>query len=217
MWTHRDQFTHEQIPFDETDLITRRQESRLASHLPSATSKATAPTRVSSTLRVGDLVYVISDQRKSCTRPCYILTHIDGDWASIRKFTGSQLRNFTYRVKLSECYKVPSGYCSPKHSQSDNDEQDLEVTTDIPLEDDKDPQPSPLETPAPTIPDNFDQPPMDIVANSENGLSHTVVEPTLPTHHEAIPVQQTDTDGPSRRSSRTKKNVFRGHLKDYVQ
>ena len=35
------------------------------------------------------------------------MVSVDGLWCNVRKFTGSQLRSTSYRVKLSECYRVP--------------------------------------------------------------------------------------------------------------
>ena len=36
------------------------------------------------------------------------MVSIDGPWYNVRTFTGSQLRCTSYRIKLSECYRVPS-------------------------------------------------------------------------------------------------------------
>ena len=35
-----------------------------------------------------------------------MVTSIDGSWCNVRKFTGSQLRSTSYRVKLSECFRA---------------------------------------------------------------------------------------------------------------
>ena len=59
-------------------------------------------------LQVGDLVYVKSDRDKSRTRDRYIIVSIDGEWCFIKKFSGSQLRATSYKVKLAECYAVPN-------------------------------------------------------------------------------------------------------------
>ena len=58
-------------------------------------------------VEVGDLVYLYSDRNKSCVRNRYLVSATDGLWCNICKFGGSQLRSAAYRVKKSECYKVP--------------------------------------------------------------------------------------------------------------
>ena len=60
-------------------------------------------------VQVGDLVYVhvSSDGSKTHARNRYLVVSVDGLWCNIRKFNGSQLRSTSYRVKLSECYRVP--------------------------------------------------------------------------------------------------------------
>ena len=64
--------------------------------------------RVPATVQVGDLVYITSDASKTRARDRYLVVSIDGSWCNVRKFTGSQLRSTSYRIKLSECYRVPS-------------------------------------------------------------------------------------------------------------
>ncbi|KAJ8378346.1 hypothetical protein AAFF_G00243660 [Aldrovandia affinis] len=54
----------------------------------------------------GDLVYLYGDRNKSKARDRYLVSGIDGAWCSIQKFTGSQLHRTSYRVRLSDCYKV---------------------------------------------------------------------------------------------------------------
>ena len=59
-------------------------------------------------ISVGDLVYLYQDKHKHRARDRYLVVSLDGVWCNIRKFTGSQLRQTSYRVKREECYKVPS-------------------------------------------------------------------------------------------------------------
>ena len=66
---------------------------------------------------VGDLVYLYCDANKSRARGRYLVTGREGQWLIIKKFAGTQLRNTAYRVRLSECYKVP--YELPSVSASD--------------------------------------------------------------------------------------------------
>ena len=58
-------------------------------------------------VQVSDLVYITSDGSKTHTRNQYLVVSVDGLWCNVRKFTGSQLRSTSYRIKLSECYRVP--------------------------------------------------------------------------------------------------------------
>ena len=60
----------------------------------------------SSSVAIGDLVYLYCDRNKSRGRDRYLITPIDGAWCQVRKFVGSQLRSTTYRFKKAECYKV---------------------------------------------------------------------------------------------------------------
>ena len=49
-----------------------------------------------------------SDRDKSNARDRDIIVSIDGEWCFIKKFSGSQLRATSYKVKLAECYAVPN-------------------------------------------------------------------------------------------------------------
>ena len=61
-------------------------------------------------MNIGDLVYLVCDRNKHQPRPRYIVASRDGQWLNLKKFTGSQLRTTTYRIKQSECYKVPQDH-----------------------------------------------------------------------------------------------------------
>ena len=109
MWTQRDQFSNNQIPLTDQSLIQRQHELRKSNHCYSEISKApSGALPESSHLEVGDLVYLYNDQNKTCPRDRYLVVSTDNYWCNIRKFVGSQLRNPSYRVKRSDCYKVPS-------------------------------------------------------------------------------------------------------------
>ena len=60
-------------------------------------------------------MYVKSDRDKSRTRDRYIIVSIDGEWCFIKKFSGSQLRATSYKVKLAECYTVPHTLPPPSY------------------------------------------------------------------------------------------------------
>ena len=98
----RDQFTGQQLPFSDDALISTQHELREANHLPSATSKAPrAPFAPVPDIAPGTLVYVNSDRNKTTARPRYLVTQCDNGWCSLKKFTGNQLRDRTYRVAKS--------------------------------------------------------------------------------------------------------------------
>ena len=109
LWTQRNQFTHEQLPLSDYQLILDRHKHRSTNHAYSEKSKnprgliANTPP-----LQVGDIVYLFSDKDKSRTRDRYVVVSIDTPWCFVKKFRGSQLRATSYKVKLSECYSVPS-------------------------------------------------------------------------------------------------------------
>ena len=107
IWFQRDQFSNEQLPIYDRAIKSEQHHSRLQNHEHSQISKAPrgkdAPVP---TIQVGDLVYIVSDRSKSQARDRYLVTSIDNNWCYIRKFSGSQLRASSYKVKLSECYLV---------------------------------------------------------------------------------------------------------------
>ena len=108
MWFQRDQFNNTQLPFSDVDLIRQQHESRTTKHPYSIKAKGGAREAPETMIGVSDIVYLYQDKNKGTSRPRYIVASIDGSWAFLRKFTGSQLRELCYKVKVSECYKVPA-------------------------------------------------------------------------------------------------------------
>ena len=109
MWFQRDQFNNSQIPLSDLQLIRQQHSSCLSNHPASESSKAPGNSpRAPATVQVGDLVYITSDASKTRARDRHLVVSIDGSWCNVRKFAGSQLRSTSYRIKLSECYRVPS-------------------------------------------------------------------------------------------------------------
>ncbi len=105
--TQRDQFTCAQLPVQDLDVIRDQHTDRIKNHPYSEKSKSPHMSLPSTpSVSVGSIVYLISDGDKSRGRPRYLVTSVDGPWCNIRKFTGSQLRNNSYRVKLTDCYMV---------------------------------------------------------------------------------------------------------------
>ena len=108
LWTQRNQYTHEQLPISDYQLILDKHHHRSTNHAFSEKSKnPRGLIPVTPSLHVGDIVYLISDKDKSRARSRYLVISIDPPWCSVKKFSGSQLRATSYKVKLSECYAVP--------------------------------------------------------------------------------------------------------------
>ena len=114
VWTQRNQFTNDQLPISDYNIILAKHKQRTENHHYSAHSKNhTGLAPQTPTLQVGDIVYLYLDRDKNRARDRYIVTNIDGTWCFIKKFTGSQLRATSYKVKLSECYAVPPSLAVP--------------------------------------------------------------------------------------------------------
>ena len=76
-------------------------------------------------------MYLHHDTSKLKSRDRYIVTATDNEWVYVRKFTGNQLRNASYKVKRSECFKVPTSLLAsttPPTSPT-NDYEDIEDIT----------------------------------------------------------------------------------------
>ena len=107
LWTQRDQFTNEQLPLTDYNLIRQQHALRNANHAHSQLSKShDGALPKSQHIDVGDIVYLYADRNKTRSRCRYIVVSTDGSWLNISKFIGTQLRATSYRVKRSECYKV---------------------------------------------------------------------------------------------------------------
>ncbi|VDH94003.1 Hypothetical predicted protein [Mytilus galloprovincialis] len=121
LWTQRSQFTHEQLPISDMNLIRAQHEARNKNHVFSENSKCSRPGRPTPDINIGDLVYLYTDRSKTQSRDRYLVVARDGEWCFIKKFSGNQLRASSYKVKLSECYKVLntiSAQQNPRYSQN---------------------------------------------------------------------------------------------------
>ena len=138
MWTQRDQFSNQQLPLADDHLIALQHEQRLSNHPHSERSKAPLHNRrPTPVIDVGDLVYLHSDRNKSRARDRYLVVAIDPPFCDIKKFIRSQLRSSSYRVKLTECFKVPSDLADSLHAPRqcrghDTDDEDDADTTPHP-------------------------------------------------------------------------------------
>ena len=227
IWFQRDMFTNEQVPDNDLFIIDEQHASRSQNHLVSEASKTPkGHSPLTPLIAKGDLVYLCRDVDKHGARDRYIVTSTDGPWCDIKEFTGSQLRNKSYRVKQSECYKVPSEILDPpgwSSIDSDGEEHhtspithtyrpltehqvpEFEIpqyvppppTPPVPL---SVPPPKPPPPPLPSIPPAINLPPVPV-----DTTSSVETEPPAPA--------PTDPDG-TRRSTRVRKpNVT---LKDYI-
>ncbi|PFX12588.1 Nephrocystin-3 [Stylophora pistillata] len=85
-------------------------------------------------IKVGDLVYLVSDRNKLHARNRYLVTEINDPWCFVKKFSGCQLRASSYKVKLSECYVVPTQVNSPSScvNQADDEVHDEQASVPDP-------------------------------------------------------------------------------------
>ena len=125
VWTQRDQFTNEQLPLNDYRIIREQHELCNANHEQSRQSKyprGRGSVHTQQHIDTGDIVYLYSDKSKLRSRCRYLVVNTEGDWLNISKFTGTQLRATSYRVKRSECYKVLSetGHDLPVSYQYDD-------------------------------------------------------------------------------------------------
>ncbi|KAK3083239.1 hypothetical protein FSP39_017533 [Pinctada imbricata] len=192
LWTQRSQFTNEQLPVSDLHAIDQKYALRDTNHPASAFSKwksKRAP--IDQSLNVGDLVYLYTDRDKSKGRSRYFITAIDGEWCFIKKFAGKQLRSNSYKVKLTECYRVlceisPSRI-ETRHCGEDetDDEISAEPTNTTVLAQYHNP---------PDIPRTLSQPPVANEPTMLIGIPDTN-DPSLPEVHEipSPPVANTPT------------------------
>ena len=92
MWTQQDQFSNQQIPLHDQNLIVQQHEQHIANHRHSEKAKAPiAKSRPAEHIAIGDLVYLYSDRNKTRACDCYLVVEVTGSFCNIRKFVGSQL------------------------------------------------------------------------------------------------------------------------------
>ena len=108
VWTQLDQVTGDQLALDDRQIILKQHCERSLNHGASALSKSEG--KGSYTLphiQVGDLVYIVSDGDKTKAREKYLVTDLCSDnMCLVRKFTKSQFRSRSYKVKMCELYPV---------------------------------------------------------------------------------------------------------------
>ena len=194
LWTQHNQFTHEQLPVTDYQLILNKHEQRSYNHAFSERSKnprglvpSTQP------LQVGDIVYLVSDKDKSRAHDRYIIVSVDPPWCFVKKFSGSQLRATSYKVKLLECNAVPPSVVVSNHPGPPPRED-----KDDPPTQDKDDEPPPLTTSVPPAPIHpglpLPAPPelTTVLSIEEHSTSFTsdVSTPDVPIPMPSLPVVQ---------------------------
>ena len=130
-WTQRDQITGHQLPISDRDLIIQQHKHRLANHPHSKKSKSSGkPFHPTPDIKVGSLIYLYSDRKKTEVRPRYLVTSVTGEWCKLRRFTSTLIGHQEYDARLEECYAVPHIDNSPlphresfESSDSDSDTQ----------------------------------------------------------------------------------------------
>ena len=80
---------------------------RTLSALDRCNLRLSAVLRTILSVQVGDPVYITSDASKTRAHDRYLVVSDDSLWCNVHKFVGSQLPSISYRIKLSECYRVP--------------------------------------------------------------------------------------------------------------
>ena len=188
-------------------MIQAQHHNRKANHPYSERSKAPSCNIAPSThIEVGYLVYLYSGR----ARIRYLVTSIEVQWCYIRKFVGSQLRSTSYRVKKTECYKVPSQVAPNPYStarpgsENISDEDDPDCAT-------------PAAPPAPPfIPPELSTPATDPMNTNDStpesmGTSDIPEEPPMTN---TTPSGSTPEAATLRRSSRQRN--FPQHLNDLL-
>ena len=108
IWTQRSQYTHDQLPLSDREIIIQQYRNQVQNHPHSEASKHKNQNILKSEpITVGDLVYLYGDRDKSRARNRYLVVSVEGEWCFVKKFVGNSLRASSYKVKTSECYRVP--------------------------------------------------------------------------------------------------------------
>ena len=215
IWTQRNQFTNEQIPVFDRDIILKQNKSRTENHSHSEKSKLKGeePFTTTNNISVGDIVYLRSEKSKMKGRDRYLVVATEKPWCHVKKFTGSQLRATSYKVKLSECFKVQGENVNnlPRF-QSDSEEIDNDETCDtedvlLPINTEN------VVPPTVSVPDTLTRPAYE-PETCQLDCADTIVE-TSPSAQEPTHEQSDDSRSVvDERPKRTRKTP--NYLKDYV-
>ena len=183
MWSQRDQYTNSQISVSDSHLSESQHLCRQENHKSSELSKAPRGLpRPHYNIKPGDLVYLYVDRNKLRGRDCYMVVSVDNDWYNLRKFVGSRFRAPSYRVKMQECYKVPSDFSAitslhtrrQPHSEYSSDDGETGESESPPVQ---------YPTPPPSIPPEIFVP--------STGSSESNVQISIPTSCDYESIQDT--------------------------
>ena len=189
--------------------------------MASARSKAKCPPLPIADIEVGDLVYLNADKEKGKCRERYLVVNVEQDWCNVRKFTDTQLRALTYRVKKSECFLVPS-YRPTNSTQRFDIEVEEDETPATTLEQEQQArtradvenlQPALASHANPIVNEQSVVPEVD-----ESAINTTIVDETTPEQETSVPSTspvETLPSPTSRRSSRQNKGQRPKYLADY--
>jgi hypothetical protein len=128
LWTQRDHVTGDQLPINDRDLILNQHYSRIKNHPHSEKSKAPGKSfRPVPDISIGSLVYVYQDRDKEHVRPRYLVTSLNDEWITLRRFTKTLFGVKEYKARINEVYKVPSFDSvnlpeAPEDSSEDDDD-----------------------------------------------------------------------------------------------
>ena len=168
-------------------MIQSQHQLRSANHPYSEKSKAPNSSAAPITpVEVGDIVYLYSDHSKLRARNRYLVTSVDDMWCNIRTFTGSQLRARSYRIKRSECYKVPSQWEHSIHHRHSPETDDSDIVDEPTIAPPVPPGiPAVLSTPA-----NFSETPAGNYTGPNMVPAIPTRTPTDTSEHESTPACQ---------------------------
>ena len=103
LWTHRNQYTNEQIPINDMEIIKSNQKRKLNNHNSSAKFKARGKgPKLFQPISLGSIVYINSDRSKLNPRDRYIVIEVNPDTCKVQKFSGKQLRARPYVVHRAD-------------------------------------------------------------------------------------------------------------------
>ena len=80
------------------------------------------------------MVYLHADRDKTPAKDTYLVVGIEGEWCTVRKFVGSQIRLRLYSLRISDCYTVQhkaevlsSHYRHGLYPESDSDDMECAI------------------------------------------------------------------------------------------
>ena len=152
------------------------------------------------------------------------MTSVDGEWCIVKKFSGPQLRNTSYKVNQRECIRVPSSTCVPPHGKLSPNEEVDDVSHEVHQDEDSTQSPSLIDNPndmnianqipqssqVPTppidnIPAELSEPleSVETITPSDESVVHTEQPTATSVHDDAANSTQSDTSTANRYQTKT--------------